>query len=196
MPAKAHQSWRSAIALIALALCPIAPAAPGQPNDAFSREDSVPNDPPLTSLSNVDSVSREFTVIAAEQNSGDPIAVDAISRELTAFSDLASPPSLSAVDAASREFTALNDIFAATLSHLDANSREITSYFIVRCDLNCDGVIDGRDVQIFGLALLNPSQYPIQFPTCLIATADTNNNGAIDPADIPGFVTSILTSGP
>ncbi len=164
--------------------------------DAISREFTVQNDLTAASLSFSDSISREFTVFVEDPTSNNVNSIDSISREFTILNDLSTPPTLTVSDAISREFTLLNNTVSVSLTFADANSRELSIYFRLRCDLNCDDKIDGRDVQIFTLALLNPAQYPTLFPTCLIATADTNNNGAVEPADVPGFVACLLTSGP
>jgi len=57
-----------------------------------------------------------------------------------------------------------------------------------RGDMNCDGVIDGFDIQPFVLALTNPGQYQATYPDCDIYHADTNCDGVIDGFDIQPLV--------
>ena len=59
-------------------------------------------------------------------------------------------------------------------------------------DMNCDGFITVGDIGGFVLALTNPTQYAIQFPTCDINLADVNNDGFVTVGDIGGFV-ALLT---
>lgn len=58
----------------------------------------------------------------------------------------------------------------------------------VKGDMNCDGRIDGADIQAFGLAMLNPASYDATYPHCLIANADVDLDTAIDMDDITPFV--------
>ena len=57
-----------------------------------------------------------------------------------------------------------------------------------RGDLNCDGRIDGRDVQPFVLSLIDPAAYAAAYPECDIIAADLNCDTAIDSLDVPPFV--------
>lgn len=41
-------------------------------------------------------------------------------------------------------------------------------------DMNCDGVVDMGDVNVFTLALTNPTEYQQQYPDCNILNADIN----------------------
>jgi hypothetical protein len=64
-----------------------------------------------------------------------------------------------------------------------------------RADANCDGTINGFDIDAFVLALTNPADYAAQFPDCdLICTTDINCDGEVNGFDIDGFVTC-LTDG-
>ena len=51
-------------------------------------------------------------------------------------------------------------------------------------DVNCDGLIDGLDIQAFVIALLTPVDYPRHFPGCEIENADVDSDGSIHDADI------------
>jgi len=55
-------------------------------------------------------------------------------------------------------------------------------------DLNCDGSVDGFDIQPFVLALTNPDAYAAAYPTCDILNGDCNDDGAVDGFDIQCFV--------
>jgi hypothetical protein len=57
-----------------------------------------------------------------------------------------------------------------------------------RGDMNCDGVLDFHDINVFVLALSNPDAYHAQFPDCDILQADTNYDGVVDFKDINRFV--------
>ncbi len=63
-----------------------------------------------------------------------------------------------------------------------------------RGDVNCDGLIDGRDIQAFVMAMLDPALYSGTFPGCEITNADVNEDGAVEPADVAAFV-PLLTGG-
>jgi hypothetical protein len=64
----------------------------------------------------------------------------------------------------------------------------------VRGDLNCDGEINGYDIDPFVLALTDPTGYGTAFPTCDYMLADVNCDGAVNGYDIDPFV-ECLTSG-
>lgn len=59
-------------------------------------------------------------------------------------------------------------------------------------DLNCDGVLDARDIGPFSLALLDPTGYATAFPQCNLNLADLNGDGTVDPSDIGPFVQLLL----
>ncbi|MCH8806592.1 MAG: hypothetical protein IH986_10950 [Planctomycetes bacterium] len=62
-------------------------------------------------------------------------------------------------------------------------------------DLNCDGVLNGADINPFFLALGNPTMYATRFPNCDPMNGDINRDGRLDGADInPFFV--CLGGGP
>ncbi|MCB9857905.1 MAG: hypothetical protein H6818_19655 [Phycisphaerales bacterium] len=66
----------------------------------------------------------------------------------------------------------------------------------LRGDLNCDGVVDGRDVAPFSLALVDAASYPGTYPFCQLSQADVNNDLSIDTNDISDFVACLLTGCP
>ncbi len=54
-------------------------------------------------------------------------------------------------------------------------------------DLNCDGVLNGADIDPFFLALGDPQTYAFAFPACDRIYADLNNDGLVNGADIDPF---------
>lgn len=58
----------------------------------------------------------------------------------------------------------------------------------VKGDTNCDGSIDGFDIDSFVLALTNPAQYELDYPDCDIDNADVNDDGSINGFDVDPFV--------
>lgn len=66
----------------------------------------------------------------------------------------------------------------------------------LRADLNCDGVVDGRDVAPFGLALVDAATYQSTYPSCPLSQADVNNDTLIDTNDIFDFVNCLLVGCP
>jgi hypothetical protein len=55
-------------------------------------------------------------------------------------------------------------------------------------DLNCDGSVDGFDIDPFVIALTDPAGYAAAFPDCDRLLADVNGDGSIDGFDIDSFV--------
>ena len=55
-------------------------------------------------------------------------------------------------------------------------------------DLNCDGAVDGSDIEAFIVALFEPENYAGQYPDCDINLGDINGDGSIDALDIEGFL--------
>ena len=62
-------------------------------------------------------------------------------------------------------------------------------------DLNCSGGVDAFDIDPFILALLNPSQYAIDYPDCDANLADINYSSAVDAFDIDPFIACVLNAG-
>ena len=58
---------------------------------------------------------------------------------------------------------------------------------LVLGDLNCDGALNGADIDPFFLALGDPAGYGTAFPECTSALADMNCDGHVDGADIDAF---------
>jgi hypothetical protein len=60
-------------------------------------------------------------------------------------------------------------------------------------DANCDGAVDGFDIDAFVLALTSPDDYAAQYPSCPTRLIDLDRSGAIDGFDIDPFI-ALLTS--
>ncbi|MCH8807590.1 MAG: FG-GAP repeat protein [Planctomycetes bacterium] len=56
-----------------------------------------------------------------------------------------------------------------------------------RGDMNCDGRLDGADIDPFFLALGDPAAYLLQFPKCDPLNGDMNGDGRLDGGDIDPF---------
>ncbi len=54
-------------------------------------------------------------------------------------------------------------------------------------DMNCDGSLNGQDIEPFVQALRDPAEYQQNFPDCDILHADTNGDGSVNGQDIQGF---------
>jgi hypothetical protein len=60
-------------------------------------------------------------------------------------------------------------------------------------DLNCDGVINGYDIDPFVLALTSPAEYAAQFVDCDYMLADCNGDGEVNGYDIDPFVDLLVS---
>ncbi|MGE0479411.1 MAG: right-handed parallel beta-helix repeat-containing protein [Phycisphaerae bacterium] len=61
-------------------------------------------------------------------------------------------------------------------------------------DMNCDGVLNNFDIDVFVLALTNPEAYAAAYPQCSVLAADVNQDARVDNFDIDAFVRA-LTGG-
>jgi hypothetical protein len=59
-------------------------------------------------------------------------------------------------------------------------------------DLNCDGAINGYDIDPFVLALTDPAGYAAAFSGCDLMAADCNGDGAVNGYDIDPFVALLV----
>jgi hypothetical protein len=59
-------------------------------------------------------------------------------------------------------------------------------------DLNCDGAVNGYDIDPFVLALTDPTAYGTAFPGCDYMLADINGDGAVNGYDIDPFVSLLV----
>ena len=60
-------------------------------------------------------------------------------------------------------------------------------------DMNCDGNIDGADVQAFVLAVIDTAQYAAEYSNCNILNGDFTGDDATTNADTADFVSCLLT---
>ncbi len=58
-------------------------------------------------------------------------------------------------------------------------------------DMNCDGVVNGKDVEAFVLAVLSPADYSTRYHGCDTNNGDINGDGRIDDADVPDFAAAL-----
>lgn len=58
-------------------------------------------------------------------------------------------------------------------------------------DLNCDGSLNGFDIDPFILALSDPATYAATYPDCDILHGDSNGDGSVNGFDITGFIESL-----
>jgi hypothetical protein len=61
-------------------------------------------------------------------------------------------------------------------------------------DMNCDGALNGYDIDPFVLALTDPRAYAAAYPDCNYMAGDINDDGAVNGYDIDPFIT-LLTGG-
>ena len=73
----------------------------------------------------------------------------------------------------------------------DFAASEVSSYTVAVCgrpgDLNCDGALNGGDIDPFFLAIGDPAAYAAAFPNCDILQADMNGDGLVNGGDIDPF---------
>ena len=70
-------------------------------------------------------------------------------------------------------------------------ARGIAKWGCVRGDLNCDGVLNGGDIDPFFLALGDPAAYQAAFPSCNIQLGDMNGDRRVNAADIDPFFAAL-----
>jgi hypothetical protein len=62
-----------------------------------------------------------------------------------------------------------------------------------RGDMNCDGTVDGFDIDPFIMALADPAGYMMAYPHCEITLGDINCDGTVDGFDVDGFVQCVAS---
>lgn len=76
---------------------------------------------------------------------------------------------------------------------VDMGAYELVSSFVPHPgDMNCDALVDGRDIEPFLLATTDPDTYAAQFPACDASNGDIDADGNRDLADLPGFINLLL----
>lgn len=87
---------------------------------------------------------------------------------------------------------AMYDVTGA--SPIERTTADMGAYEIQFGDLDCDGLIDFRDINPFVLALASPGAYAAAYPDCDLRMADLNANGEADFGDINPFVARLSTN--
>jgi len=59
-------------------------------------------------------------------------------------------------------------------------------------DMNCDGLINGGDIQPYVLALLSAASYNAQYPHCIRENADIDDNSVVNATDVPLFAALVI----
>ncbi|MCA9254040.1 MAG: hypothetical protein KDA33_00315, partial [Phycisphaerales bacterium] len=59
-------------------------------------------------------------------------------------------------------------------------------------DVNCDGTVNGLDVQAFATAIVDPAGYASAYPGCNILNADTNSDSSATIADVASFAALLV----
>jgi len=77
---------------------------------------------------------------------------------------------------------------SATLDGVTLTSIPARLDVLLAGDANCDGAVDGADIDAFVVALVDPAGYAATYPGCDVIAADCNADGAVDTADIDAFV--------
>ena len=62
----------------------------------------------------------------------------------------------------------------------------------VRGDMNCDGIVNGLDIDGFTLALTDPAGYENAFSTCNLLNGDFTGDDATDFADLQAFIDLVV----
>ncbi|WKZ57722.1 MAG: hypothetical protein QY326_03390 [Bdellovibrionota bacterium] len=57
-----------------------------------------------------------------------------------------------------------------------------------RGDVNCDGVLNNFDIDVFVMLLTQPQRYPAEHPNCDSRTGDLNGDGAVNNFDVDEFL--------
>ncbi len=60
-------------------------------------------------------------------------------------------------------------------------------------DMNCDGVVDGRDIAPMVLAILDAPAFDEAHPCCTPSSGDLNQDGMLDASDVPPFAALLLS---
>ncbi len=62
-------------------------------------------------------------------------------------------------------------------------------------DMNCDGVVNGLDIDPFVLAVLDAAAYSVEFPGCNVLNGDIDLTSGTDVGDVDLFVACVLNGG-
>jgi len=59
-------------------------------------------------------------------------------------------------------------------------------------DVNCDGAVDGRDLQALTLALTDEGIFKATYPSCTPFAGDVDRNGLLEVEDVQAMVDILL----
>ncbi|MBU0640030.1 MAG: hypothetical protein KKB50_14280, partial [Planctomycetes bacterium] len=59
-------------------------------------------------------------------------------------------------------------------------------------DLNCDGIVNGFDIDAFIAALKGPAYYDPVYPDCDLVLADINADGVVNGFDIDPYIALLI----
>ncbi len=104
--------------------------------------------------------------------------------------DLTIPPTLEGQTTRVWGWDPPNVVLTGTLG-----TASVTVLAILRGDMNCDGLVNGFDIDPFVLALTDPAGYQAAFPTCNIRNGDINSDLLVNAFDIDLFVECIVQQG-
>ncbi len=65
----------------------------------------------------------------------------------------------------------------------------------LRGDLDCNGTVNGLDVDAFVLRLLSQAAYEIAYPGCPLLNGDIDHNGVVNNLDVGPFAACVLAGG-
>lgn len=60
-------------------------------------------------------------------------------------------------------------------------------------DMNCDGIMDGADIQGFVQSILDPAGFAVEHPACNSAHGDMNGDNLVNTTDVSIFINRILS---
>jgi hypothetical protein len=90
----------------------------------------------------------------------------------------------------------ISDNVGAHLAYCATFNNEQDVYYVYiprypRGDVNCDGVVDFKDINPFVLALSDPAGYAAAYPDCVLKQGDLNQDNVVDFKDINPFVAAL-----
>jgi len=72
------------------------------------------------------------------------------------------------------------------------DSLSIDTHCVSMGDMNCDGTLDGLDIQPFLLAMFDPAAYEVEYEGCNILNGDFDHSGVVDVPDVEVFVDALI----
>ena len=74
------------------------------------------------------------------------------------------------------------------VSHVLADTWELSTPLPGVGDLNCDCRVNAFDIEPFLVALFEPERYSTSYPDCDISLGDVNSDGDVNAFDIEPFI--------